>query len=365
MVLLVTALLISSAPAGAQVDSDLATLELLAQRQRDISLVIYSLDDPEGGVYHNANFRRPLASTMKILVLAEYAQRVEKHALDPNELVPLDSIDVYYFQGTDGGAHEAAMAALREAGRLQNDELTLAEIANAMIRFSDNASADYLIMRFGRAAMEDIVVQLELEHTDPPVPINGLYVTWVVPFILGEDPLLSADVPEERAWSFGRRLRSARKFPDEVRERMEWMSRRLGYQGQMAAALSFPTGSTRDFAGIMARIYQRTLISEEVSAIMLDFLDWPMDDPETRESFRLFAKKGGFIPGIFTSVYIVAPKPGASGSDPPVSILAMFLEEVPFDMFTEWSTTEANRKLEMRLLLDPNFREAARDILGK
>ncbi len=58
----------------AQDDPAEAILNVLAERSHNVSLVVYSLDDPEGGLYHNANVKRPLASIVKILALAEYAR---------------------------------------------------------------------------------------------------------------------------------------------------------------------------------------------------------------------------------------------------------------------------------------------------
>ena len=55
----------------AQDDPAEAILNVLAERPHDFSLVVYSLNDPEGGLYHNADVKRPLASIVKILVLVE------------------------------------------------------------------------------------------------------------------------------------------------------------------------------------------------------------------------------------------------------------------------------------------------------
>ncbi|MCH8030306.1 MAG: serine hydrolase, partial [Bacteroidetes bacterium] len=174
-------------PVQAQDTGAEAILNVLAESPHNVSLVVYSLDDPENGLYHNANVMRPLATTVKILVLAEYARRVADGMLDPEELVPLDSVETYYFPGTDRGAHVLAVTELRNAGRLENDELTLAEIADAMIRFNDNAAADYLMLRFGREAMDALPERLGLRYAEPPVPISGIYLNWDFPYNITDD----------------------------------------------------------------------------------------------------------------------------------------------------------------------------------
>ncbi len=90
---LLTVFVLAGLSVCAQDDPAEAILNVLAERPHDVSLVVYSLDDPEGGLYHNADVKRPLASTIKILILAEYARRVEASELDPEELVPLDSVE--------------------------------------------------------------------------------------------------------------------------------------------------------------------------------------------------------------------------------------------------------------------------------
>lgn len=214
---------------SAQDDPEVEMLNLLAERQRDISLVVFSVDDPEGGVYHNADIMRPLASTVKILVLAEYALRLAEAGLDPEELVPLDSVEVYYFRGTDGGVHAAAVTALRDTGRLENDALTLSEIAEAMIRFSDNGAADYLIVRFGREAMDALPERLGLHYADPPIPISGVFLNWDQPHIEGEDLSIYPGQPDDRAWMFARRLRASENFSDDMGDWMEGMTARMSY----------------------------------------------------------------------------------------------------------------------------------------
>ena len=65
--LLLAAFALACPSVCAQDDPAEAILNVLAERPHDVSLVVYSLDDPEGGLYHNADVKRPLASTNKIL----------------------------------------------------------------------------------------------------------------------------------------------------------------------------------------------------------------------------------------------------------------------------------------------------------
>lgn len=367
LLFLLAVFVLAGSPVTAQEDSADNILDVLAENPGRFSLAVYSLDDPEGGLYHNANVMRPLATTVKILVLAEYARRVVEEALDPEELVPLDSVETYYFTGTDRGAHAQAVTALRAAGRLENDELTLSEIADSMIRFNDNAAADYLMLRFGRNAMDALPGRLGLRYAEPPVPINGIYLNWDLPYNLRDTTSNDPRQSDDRAWMLSQRMRTGENFSDEMGEWMGGMSTRMSYGELSAAALSFPAGSARAYAGLMANVYRRELISEPVSEIMFDILDYEMDDASIRVGFdQLLATKSGSLAGIITSAYVADGKPlFAGGFDARPTVLALFIESLPADVFEQWLGSDNLVVFEQRLLTDPVYMEIVRERLGE
>ena len=99
-----------------------------------------------------------LASTIKIVVLAAYAREVAAGRLDPHAELPIREWERFYLPGTDGGAHAAALAALGiptdQDGFASNPEAAVSwdRIAQAMIRSSDNAATDLLLIRARRSA---------------------------------------------------------------------------------------------------------------------------------------------------------------------------------------------------------------------
>ncbi len=354
-------LLVLAAPVvHAQADAE-AVLAALAARRPDVSLVAYPVGAPEAGVFVNADRPRPLASTVKLLVLAEYARQVEEGRLDPAERVPRAALDAFYLPGSDGGAHEGAMAAL---GVAPADTLALDEVAWAMIRHSDNAATDYLLLRFGREAADAIPEHLGLRHADPPVPIGGLFLAWALPHEVGDETAIGADATTARAWALAARLRDDAGFRATAPQRLMAELADLGYDGQAAAAFSSPSGTAREYAGLMARLHEGTLLSEAASARMLALLDWPMDFPGNQARFDQLATKGGTLPGILTSAYLGDAR-GVAGADPPPTVLALFMEGLPAAVWGEWIQSYAHQAFEARLLEDPAFLEAVRERLGE
>lgn len=60
-------------------------------------------------IFYNADSPLILASTMKIVVLAAYADAVVRGEFDPNQQVSVADWEKYYLPPTDGGSHAASL----------------------------------------------------------------------------------------------------------------------------------------------------------------------------------------------------------------------------------------------------------------
>ncbi|GAA2276736.1 hypothetical protein GCM10010149_19900 [Nonomuraea roseoviolacea subsp. roseoviolacea] len=98
------------------------------------------------GISHNADRLTAVASAIKIFHLAAYADAVRQGRAEPDERVSVALWNSYHLPGTDGGAHEAALRRLKPG-----TSVTLDQLVSAMIEDSDNAAADLLRDRLGRA----------------------------------------------------------------------------------------------------------------------------------------------------------------------------------------------------------------------
>ena len=125
------------------------------------ALAVYSFDrqgeliEDCSNIFRNADTPLVLGSTMKVVILAAYADAVTSGVLNPSEQVPVKDLERYYLPLTDGNAHKSGL----ESTGLEVDELgyakepmarlTIDDIARIMIHFSGNAETDYLIERIG------------------------------------------------------------------------------------------------------------------------------------------------------------------------------------------------------------------------
>lgn len=166
--------------------------------------VAVALDDGTGTVLeHRADDPQPLASAVKVVHLAAYAQAVADGRLDPDERVPVSEWERWYLPDTDGYAHPAALERLGAAG--PDATVTLDGMVSAMIRESDNAVPDYLRDRLGDDALRDAAAQ-------------GGWGDFLPPTMLGSTlAMFDASLDDETAaWDAARRYAVEPAYRDEV-----------------------------------------------------------------------------------------------------------------------------------------------------
>lgn len=297
-------------------------------------------DDIAGAAFHNADESFVLASTGKIIVLADVALRVADGEVSLEERVPVAEIEAYYLPGTDAGAYDAWLdeAEVDEAG-----SVSLFDVLWGMIRFSGNAHTDYLIERFGTEAYGDLYTAFGVADMGAFPTILGLLLGALNP---DDGPNMDAleSTPEDHA-AFMEAL-VARYLTDAAwREEAIalWNGRTAGLDLDALTAFEtafvsyleafFWSGTPRDFAAIMAQVYSGTALGEAASAIMREVLSWPMTLPGNSAVFATLGTKSGSLAGeILTAAYY-----GAALDGEPVA-LAVF--------YREWSTTFVHQLIE-------------------
>ena len=133
----------------------------------------YLAENGEPVITYQSTFIRPLASTVKILIAIEYAMQVEENKIKKDQRIPLDDLNRFYVKNTDGGAHEAWLDAMKQDGVIQNNEVTLHDVAKGMITYSSNANTDYLINLLGVDAINNRKNELGLTQHEEVYPIVG------------------------------------------------------------------------------------------------------------------------------------------------------------------------------------------------
>lgn len=341
-------------------------LDYLAAHPDRASLVAYEVDTREEGIFFEADRRRPLAHTAHLLLLAEYARQVDAGPLAPDERVPLDSLAIYALPGAGQRTHQQAVTHWRESGELRADStVALRHVVDAVFRFGDAASADWLMMRLGRDRVQVLPERWDIESSDPPLPNSGVYLSWGN---ADRDSLrVEARRPPsrksftDRVYRHVRALRRDSSFRRQEREQLKERGPRLSVRDQRAlAGRTYPKGTARDYADLLARIAKGELGGPGVATVVQEPLESPVDPDSVQAPIAAVATHVGAMPGTISFVGYALP-PG----DGPSRVSVLLLEDLPIGLFYHLVQTGLDKGFQLRLLSDPDFFQKVRSVLSE
>ena len=347
-------------------------LEFIRQHAANTSMVSYStnsdgsINQADPVIQFNAEMPLPLASTMKIVVLASYAQAVEAGTLDPEEPIALADWELWYWPNTDGGAHPAALKRLEipadQRGFASDPQKTvpLKTLVQAMIFESDNAATDYLIDRLGMAAIDQTIKTLGMQQQTKILPIMGLFLLVMNP----DAPIDSSTLPtllkldqtsiEQQALALAERYKTESAWRETVRNQGQ-ITLTLAEQGQVFSYI-MPRGSASDYAKVMALVGNNQLISPEVSQTMREYLEWPMTIPGNEAMFKHFGTKGGSLPAMLTEAMFVQPAQGEWADR--TRVVVLFFNQLPDATWLGLLQTFMQQQFAVQVALDPAFAQS-------
>lgn len=359
---------------SANADAAPSAAEFISANPEDVAVVCYNPNDPDAGVYHQADEPFALASTFKLIILAEYAQQVDEGVLNPDQLIGLGRVDHYYLPGTDGGAHEAFLATLPEG----TTSVTLSQIVQAMIQFSDNAAADYLLMRTSMHTYPELYIQLNLTQTNQPLLLSGLFLV----LDNHEDGALTAEqiaAMDDAAFNEAYNrvvnlfLNDEGWYADEIEYKQESAASSANLsaeetQAMIDAQAAFfqrfgNRGSAHDMASAITNAYHEptSRLTEPARRIMQQHLNWLMDaNPDNRDVYSALGTKGGSYIGILTSAWYVQPIDGEP------LVLSVLYRNLPLETWVDWlGVSGAHQQLELNALTTGAGCEVFAEALGQ
>jgi D-alanyl-D-alanine carboxypeptidase len=271
----------------------------IAANRSKVGLAVVSTADPSRPVIElNAHALFPLASTKKILILGAYATDVVDGLLNLDQPVFLSAINRFYWPGTDGGAHTNAVRDWSVRDRIfgagDDRAVALSDVAWAMIRWSDNAAADYLLSRVGPDAVSRFVRSAGLSDQQPVWPIFGEFVAWAKEPRAWLEMTRASVPPPQTDWP---------EAPLRPRRRLSGLPSRNNWRSRG------PTPPADPLRGrLMLEIGDGSgrHIPTAVTALMIEDLEWPLTFPSNQAAFSAFDDKGGSLAGS-------SPRPPTSG----------------------------------------------------
>jgi D-alanyl-D-alanine carboxypeptidase len=278
------------------------TLEHMMDNPENTSLYV-SVNDEEMIAYQS-NVPRPLASVVKIVIAVEYAYQIENGDIVKEDTIPLDHLDNYYIENTDGGAHEAWLEQLEEDGKIENNAVTLHDVAKGMITFSSNANTDYLIDLLGAGNINNRIAELELQGHDDVLPVAG--------------SLLSIDEFQKQHNNTDP-MTELRNMPNKKYEELAFQisdkmkNNSISLEGAQDLSLNeqrvwsdrLPNASAENY-GKLLRMIANESFRAEVSKIMRDLMEWPMEMvEENKDHYHYLGAKGGSTAFVYNQAMYV------------------------------------------------------------
>ena len=277
----------------------------------------------------------PLASTVKVVHLVAYAEAVARDGRLAQERVLLADVDAWYWQGTDGGAHEHARREWLRAGSGDDRTVSLDAIVRGAIVHSSNAAADYLLARFG---------PLKTPDGDSITPFLGEFRAW------------SRTTPDE--WV---QLPSATRHAyasEAVHEGSgrAWTLPSLEDQRRFAGVSLM--GRPATWARYLARLGDGRGMRAAARDVVRRHLEWPLEQSGNRTLFDRFATKGGSLPGVLAEASYVQAKGRQALA------VAFFLRDLPPPVERALHITFRHQGLILRLAESESFLDEARARFG-
>lgn len=138
---------------------------------------IYVVKNGEVVLNKNADQLMPLASTVKIIVAIEFVKQITSKQIDIDNYINLNELEKYHIKGTDGGAHSSWLQSIKEDELIQNNRVSILEVAKGMIEFSSNANTEYLMHTLGFDNLNKLLKELDLNKHEKLYPfVSSLFV---------------------------------------------------------------------------------------------------------------------------------------------------------------------------------------------
>lgn len=317
---------------------------------------LYFAENGEPIITYQSTVRRPLASTVKILIALEYAMQVEENSIQKNQTVQLEDLNRFYLKNTDGGAHEAWLEAIKQDGGIENNEVTLHDVAKGMITYSSNANTDYLINLLGIDGINKRKTDLGLTQHEDVYPIVSALM---IPEFIKEDGMsekelikalqnLSMEDYRKLAHSISLKMEtgeinaSEATFDSSPAVQKVWSDRLIG-------------ASANDYGKLLALISNDEL-SPNAAETIRDLMEWPMQlNEENYKKYTHLGSKGGSTLFVLNNAMYVE---NLKGDQYEIVILLNDLK------FHEHFLLRNNRKsFEAKLINDADYRDEVHEAL--
>lgn len=333
-----------TAAIGSSVDDLLAWVSAHPDK---VSVVVVNPDTGQEVIAHDPDVPRPLASVRKVLILGAYAEAVVAGRIDPAQLVDLEEVERWWIHGTDADAHESAVEEARTEQWLRDGRLELDRVVWAMVRWSDNAAADYLLALLGRHRVETFSGS------------HGIATDTVLGSVFGEVLAWSqVSVGDWEAMTPDERVEHSSRLAQEQRGPLRGLDLPDAAAQRRLAATS-TLGTARQWAHFMGAVATGDGFHGHAALIMRRHLEWPLRAfPDTVRRLKSFGTKGGSLPGVVTEATYLQPV------DEELLGVAVFFHDLSVDDWMQLTRTLVHQQLLLQVATEADALQRLDAALG-
>lgn len=322
-----------------------ALTEFIGNHPEYMSVVSFNVNDPDSGIYYNADVPRTLGSLSIFFLLLEYERQVEDGVLNQDEVIPNpDVFTRYALNDISEEAHRKSLEFLEVEDQVP---IKLDKLVEVMAETSDLTLADFLWFKLGKENINNLMDSLGVEHTDAPLPFTGLYLS-ISPEVVDTSKEISASEIIELA----QKMNSDSQFSEEMKELFKKRRLNISFMEERDALEHFPHTTPREIALLMAKLYKNELISPQVSERVKEKMKWVFEGEAIKRSFSeygaLYDARMGMLSGIDF---------GTSKYDGHTSAQAVFFDKLPVAFWLHLSANRMQEDYQQRLIWDPALYE--------
>lgn len=253
----------------------------------------------------NPHKMMPLASTFKIVIAIEYAEQVYDGSIEPDELVDLSDVELFYVPHTDGGAHHE----WRKSINNESKQISMHEIAKGLISHSSNANTEWLMERLGLVNINKRLKSLHVnDHDEIYYLVSSIFV--------GKEAFLNRQgnelVEKLRKMDMRDYIQMTYIIHDKLRCEPEYKNELgdFGMDVQKVWSDRLPGSTVSEYIEILDKINSRSYFNETTQKYLDDVMKPILDNPVNKTWLKHAGMKGGSTAFTLTKALYVTDKEG-------------------------------------------------------
>lgn len=343
-------------------------VEYIGEHPRHVSVVSYDINDPEAGIYFQPNEKRLMGTSANIFLLIGYARQVSEGLIDPDQLIALDDIKRFQLPKIDNNRHREALRSLSANNLITADrKIKISDAVTIMIMHNYLAAADFLYYFLGPEKVSSLTNDLGTSRIESPLPYSGLHIAFN-PALHEQtakerhEQLLSLDKDEliEEVTGYALAYQNDDDFRNRVNRHFENNEAELSFFDERLMYDIFPKGEPGALTVILEQIIRGELFSEEASAMIRDYLSWPMSSAAVRRDLDFYGALYDNRLSILNGLDM-----GTSTYTKNQHVQAVFFERLPIGFWMHMSSNFMSQDYQKRLIYDPALYETSKSVLTR